>query len=365
MKTNFEITKNEKIEKTKNCPCIFCTSGVEQSEADNKLFVDFLDSWHDINDHDMYYTQIDHCHQEMGLGEMYFHNSWNWILKVVRKCFSINEDTPDFFGGDWDFEGILYGDFKKVYDECLKFIKNYNYEVSKYTTLAYDFFRIINEDYNTYSLSDCVEEIFDDPNCDDANTLIRRRNELQIECKRLGIDFHRISCEVGEDFLAESVLPKELKNKVKSIATHEEFTEITVADSPHDMTIYIVYSDDEIEGLNFMMDSDNDHIFEEVNIHLTEIYNRLKARGETFSGQTQEYGLIHKAIDLYCMAFIFQDDKYEFTDAINNIVSALTIYEEESINDTITNYLEDNSIPHTNNDKELIRKGILQAILKK
>jgi len=53
-----------------------------------------------------------------------------------------------------------------------------------------------------YFLSDCVEESSDYLSDNQYDQFIRRRNLLNLKCDRKGIDFHRISQDVSQEFLA-------------------------------------------------------------------------------------------------------------------------------------------------------------------
>jgi len=53
-----------------------------------------------------------------------------------------------------------------------------------------------------YFLSDCVEESSDYLSDNQYDQFIRTRNLLNLKCDRKGIDFHRISQDVSQEFLA-------------------------------------------------------------------------------------------------------------------------------------------------------------------
>ena len=56
--------------------------------------------------------------------EMRFHESWDWLMPVVQKCF----DTQQPSEGQHYFinESLLTMDIEVVYDRVVEFIKEYN-----------------------------------------------------------------------------------------------------------------------------------------------------------------------------------------------------------------------------------------------
>jgi hypothetical protein len=65
-----------------------------------------------------------------------------------------------------------------------------------------EFFWELIEVTGEYFLSDCVEESSDYLSDNQYDQFIRTRNLLNLKCDRKGIDFHRISQDVSQEFLA-------------------------------------------------------------------------------------------------------------------------------------------------------------------
>jgi hypothetical protein len=63
-----------------------------------------------------------------------------------------------------------------------------------------------------YFLSDCVEEAGDYLSDREMNRIIKLRDSLDLKCMRKGIDFHKISQDVGQEFLESQ----------KLVITHED-----------------------------------------------------------------------------------------------------------------------------------------------
>jgi hypothetical protein len=73
----------------------------------------------------------------------------------------------------------------------------------------------------------------------------------------------------------------------------------------YDRVVFLTYTNSILSGLNFHQGIGNlDYDFATPNEALTNIYDRLGSPSDAF-----EMGRVNKAIDLYCKAFIFQDDE--------------------------------------------------------
>jgi hypothetical protein len=73
----------------------------------------------------------------------------------------------------------------------------------------------------------------------------------------------------------------------------------------YDRVVFLTYTNSVLSGLNFHQGIENlDYEFANPNEALTNIYDRLGSPSDAF-----EIGRVNKAIDLYCKAFIFQDDE--------------------------------------------------------
>jgi len=64
-----------------------------------------------------------------------------------------------------------------------------------------NFFWDLIDRTGTYFLSDYVEEIKDYVGEDEAKIICKKRDELFSVCKQHAVDFHRISCDVSNEFL--------------------------------------------------------------------------------------------------------------------------------------------------------------------
>lgn len=73
----------------------------------------------------------------------------------------------------------------------------------------------------------------------------------------------------------------------------------------YDRVVFLTYTNSVLSGLNFHQGIENlDYDFANPNEALTNIYDRLGKPSDAF-----EMSRVNKAIDLYCKAFIFQDDE--------------------------------------------------------
>jgi len=82
----------------------------------NKLIAEFMG--------DTFYPEPQHWYDSHGsfIGDaLKYHNSWDWLMPVVQKCFEVAENEDDFF----DISGNLpYMD--ETYKSVVEFIKTYN-----------------------------------------------------------------------------------------------------------------------------------------------------------------------------------------------------------------------------------------------
>jgi hypothetical protein len=280
---NTSIMKDLKSKKTSKCPCAECINGVELNVEHNRLFLEFL-GFEIIDNDDFYYVQIDHCDQELKIQDMHFHDSWTWMHRLIdkaRSIYFINNSFADFIFEEYSFESIIFGDYKATYFEMVKFVKNH-LELSDWTILnTTNFFKSLHVEFDTYSLSDCVEEIVEGMDEEYAQKFINKRDSLKMECGLVGIDFHAISCRVGSAFM---------NGCTKYYQKNE------------DRWLWVTRKDGEVVGINFQHGSEEDEIYDDGSIcpHITEIYNRCRRDYDS------DFEAINQAIDLFSVAFIFQ-----------------------------------------------------------
>ena len=90
---------------------------------DNKLIAEFMD-WEpcDSNDNTMYANPQDNS-DAWSTDEMRFHESWDWLMPVVSKCFKTGDDTHQ-----WDniMDAMFTCDINIVYAQVVEFINEYN-----------------------------------------------------------------------------------------------------------------------------------------------------------------------------------------------------------------------------------------------
>ena len=64
---------------------------------------------------------------------------------------------------------------------------------------AVKFFNKLIKKTDTYFLSDYVEDIEEYVGEEKAKKYIAKRDKLALECKRVDLDFHTISCDVAQE----------------------------------------------------------------------------------------------------------------------------------------------------------------------
>ena len=57
--------------------------------------------------------------------ELLFHSSWDWLMPVLKKCYTVGDDT-----GQWDalFEALSTIEINEVYEAVVNFVQWYNNE---------------------------------------------------------------------------------------------------------------------------------------------------------------------------------------------------------------------------------------------
>jgi hypothetical protein len=220
-KINFELTKNET---SKKCKCDYCHSTVEFDRHETTLFIKMM-GWEaqrtiisDEEGDSIYYdVNLDHCHQEMEVHDMRFHKSWHWLMAVVKRFSEVTDGYYDTatLSADFGLDNLVYGDFKKSYKAVLKAVKQWELDTDRVYEEATDYFYSINTRYNTYSLSDCVDELAEVLSEEEGFKLISERNRLKLLCDNFGIDFHQISCSVGREFLDAEEAKEQLEEVVR------------------------------------------------------------------------------------------------------------------------------------------------------
>lgn len=147
---------------------------------------------------------------------------------------------------------------------------------------AEDYFKNLIMQFDTYSLSDCVEEVVEGMDEEYAEKWIKERDVLREECKEYGIDFHAISCEVASEYM-DGVLHFWQKD--------------------FDRWIWVQYKEGMVVGLDFQqgIDGTSDYEFES-NHCLTEIYKSLYNKYDVVSKA------INESIELYYIAFVNQEE---------------------------------------------------------
>lgn len=291
METNFKLEGEIKETSKKfNCGCDFCHSDIPFDKIETKMIVDFMGYDYDPQT-EMYYVQIDHCNQEMGLEEMRFHKSWNWIMVALKEAVKrgrkhLDFDTSDFVG-IFELDDVFYGKFKDAYRHTLDLINyiNESMDTKRHTELteeAYQFFKELTVIGDSYYLSDCVEELAEELSEEEGMKLITRRNELRKECEHMAIDFHGISCSVADDFM----------NGVTKLWQPK-----------FDRQVYIFRTEGEIVGLNFHQGKEigDESDYRKPCPYLTEIYKRLREKYHN------DLTAINEAMELYYIAFVLQD----------------------------------------------------------
>lgn len=100
----------------------------------------------------------------------------------------------------------------------------------------------------------------------------------------------------------------------------------------YDRYLFLTYDNDEIIGLNFHQGIGDplDYYFATPCPHLTEIYKRLTYHNDKYKNENWDIR-VNKAISIYTMAFIFNEDEEDFKTykndeiktALNNIIKQL------------------------------------------
>jgi hypothetical protein len=71
-----------------------------------------------------------------------------------------------------------------------------------------EFFQSLIKKTGTYFLSDYVETFGEFPTGSvtkkEHKKIVEKRDELRMECKKLGVDFHGISCDVANEFFEKN-----------------------------------------------------------------------------------------------------------------------------------------------------------------
>ena len=85
---------------------------------DNKLIAEFMGGQKVLSDKDIYNmpTHDNLCYQ---LKELQYHQSWDWLMPVIEKCFDNSED------GDMQdiMHHLMVVDFDNTYDAVVEFLK--------------------------------------------------------------------------------------------------------------------------------------------------------------------------------------------------------------------------------------------------
>jgi hypothetical protein len=287
-----QILKNDE----KKCPCSYCLSTIPFNRKETERFVSYM-PWNsyseDKNLERFYYCQVDHCDQELRINEMLFHQSWEWLMRFVKVFHQATDhlgiyDTATL-SSEFDLDCIMDGNFDMAYKSVNKWIDDYEKQIEDYQDKkdwaifnSELYFKNLILEFDTYSLSDCVEEVVEGMDEDYANNWIQKRDELRSECKKYDVDFHLISCDIASEYM-DGVLHFWQKD--------------------FDRWIWVQYKDGGVIGLDFQQGVDGTLDYEfESNPHLTEIYMNLHAKYDT------TLKAINEAIELYYIAFILQDE---------------------------------------------------------
>lgn len=204
------------------------------------------------------------------------------------------------------------------------------------------------------------EDLFNTPEIlpQEVRDIIERYEEMDNSytmCRNLieELEPHGYTCDYGLDGI-----PYELK-KIKTMNN----TKLKVIEQPYfDRYLFLTYHEEEIVGLNFWQGIDqrsyesvmNDKGYEP-NIHLTDIYNRLKISYETISDEER----INRAIDFYIDAFIIQGRNKETT----LIPKGQTDIIKEALNYYYEQFKKFNSVPTDTENYKMFDLMTLEALM--
>lgn len=89
----------------------------------NKLIAEFMDV--EPNENGYYFVDLEGSNDMFSADELCFHNSWDWLMPVIIKCYNIEVqggDTAQFLY-DHKFIAVFGGDMNVIFDNVVDYIK--------------------------------------------------------------------------------------------------------------------------------------------------------------------------------------------------------------------------------------------------